>query len=110
MNDSIVPKNSTILVTGGAGFIGSDLVRTLDENSSFSRIFVLDSFKNSADERRLESVSDKVEVIHGNVNEISKYESVLNECQYVVHMAAESHVDRSISEGSTFISSNIQGS
>jgi len=105
-----VPNNSTILVTGGAGFIGSDLVRTLDENSSFKRIFVLDSFTYAADERRLESVSDKVEVIHGNVNEISKYESVLNECQYVVHMAAESHVDRSISEGSTFISSNIQGS
>jgi dTDP-glucose 4,6-dehydratase len=82
----------------------------LDENSSFKRIFVLDSFTYAADERRLESVSDKVEVIHGNVNEISKYESVLNECQYVVHMAAESHVDRSISEGSTFISSNIQGS
>ena len=105
-----MPNNSTILVTGGAGFIGSDLVRTLDENSSFKRIFVLDSFTYAADERRLESVSDKVEVIHGNVNEISKYESVLNECQYVVHMAAESHVDRSISEGSTFISSNIQGS
>ena len=110
MKDSNVPSKSTILVTGGAGFIGSDLVRTLDKNSEFKRIFVLDSFTYAADERRLESVSNKVEVIHGDVNETFRYETILKECQYVVHMAAESHVDRSISEGSAFISSNIQGS
>jgi dTDP-glucose 4,6-dehydratase len=110
VNDSIGPNKSTILITGGAGFIGSDLARTLDENSNYKRIFILDSFTYAADARRLESVSDKVEIIKGDVNKITKYETMLKECQYVVHMAAESHVDRSISEGSTFISSNIQGS
>ena len=110
MKESRAPSESTILITGGAGFIGSDLVRSLDGNPKFRRIFVLDSFTYAADARRLESVSDKVEVIHGDVNEIVKFESILKECQYVVHMAAESHVDRSITEGSTFISSNILGS
>jgi dTDP-glucose 4,6-dehydratase len=98
------------LVTGGAGFIGSDLIRKLDQIDSFKRIYVVDSFTYAADIRRLENVSSKVVIIQTDVSEIRNYGSALSECQYVVHMAAESHVDRSIANGSTFVSTNVLGS
>ena len=110
MISQTIPNNSTILVTGGAGFIGSDLVRKLDQIASFKRIYVVDSFTYAADIRRLENVSDKLEVIQSDVSEISKYRTALTECEYVVHMAAESHVDRSIESGYKFVSSNVLGS
>ena len=105
-----IPNNSSILVTGGAGFIGSDLVRKLDQIASFKRVYVVDSFTYAADIRRLENVSNKLEVIQSDVSEITNYRSALNECDYVVHMAAESHVDRSIESGYKFVSSNVLGS
>jgi len=110
VNRNTIPSNSTILVTGGAGFIGSDLVRKLDQIQYFKRIYVVDSFTYAADIRRLENVSSKVEVIQTDISEVSNYGSALSECQYVVHMAAESHVDRSIANGSAFVSTNVLGS
>lgn len=101
---------STILVTGGAGFIGSDFVRIADSLPRFKKIYVLDSFTYAADVRRLESVSSRVEIVHGDVREINKFQKILHECEFVIHMAAESHVDRSIDDGFTFVSSNVLGS
>ena len=110
MNRKTIPSNSTIMVTGGAGFIGSDLIRKLDQIQSFKRVYVVDSFTYAADIRRLKNVSSKVEIIQTDVSEIRNYGLALSECQYVVHMAAESHVDRSIANGSTFVSTNVLGS
>ena len=109
MNRNTIPSNSIILVTGGAGFIGSDLIRKLDHIQSFKRIYVVDSFTYAADIRRLENVSSKVEIIQTDVSDVSNYRSALSECQYVVHMAAESHVDRSISGSAEFIRTNVLG-
>ncbi len=109
MNKYNIPNNTSILVTGGAGFIGSDLVRKLDQDPTYKKIFVVDSFTYAADIRRLEGVSDRVEVIHTDVSDIKNYRTALSECQYVVHMAAESHVDRSILNGDKFVASNILG-
>ena len=110
MRNSLALENATILVTGGAGFIGSDFVRKADSLPNFKKIYVLDCFTYAADIRRLESVSKKVEIIHGDILDINKYLNILKECKFVVHMAAESHVDRSISEGHTFVSTNVLGS
>lgn len=110
MKVHIFPENTSVLVTGGAGFIGSDFVRTIDSYSSVRQIYVLDSFTYAADVRRLEGVSNKVEIINANLLDVSKYKNVLGECQFVIHMAAESHVDRSISSGHVFVESNILGS
>jgi dTDP-glucose 4,6-dehydratase len=101
---------TSIMVTGGAGFIGADFVRKADSISKFGKIYVLDSFTYAADMRRLESVSNKVEIIEGDVRDISNFEDVLKDCRYVIHMAAESHVDRSIYGGDTFVSTNVLGS
>ncbi len=110
MKNSLASRNATILVTGGAGFIGSDFVRKADSHPGIKKIYVLDAFTYAADIRRLETVSRKVEIVHGDILEIHKYLNILKECEFVVHMAAESHVDRSIGEGHKFVTSNVLGS
>jgi dTDP-glucose 4,6-dehydratase len=103
-------ENSKILVSGGAGFIGSNFVRTHDGNKTFKKIYVLDSFSYAADIKRLTGLSSTVEIINASLSDTEKYISVLKDCNYVVNMAAESHVDRSITNGFPFIYSNIVGS
>jgi len=110
MNSLQAFENSKILVSGGAGFIGSNFVRTHDANKTFKKIYVLDSFSYAADMERLKGLSSAVEIIKASLSETKKYVSVLKDCNYVVNMAAESHVDRSITNGFPFIDSNIVGS
>ena len=110
MNSLQFFENSKILVSGGAGFIGSHFVRTHDTNKTFKKIYVLDSFSYAADMERLKGISSAVEIINASLSETKKYASVLKDCNYVVNMAAESHVDRSITNGFPFIDSNIVGS
>lgn len=102
--------NSSIMVTGGAGFIGSDFVRLADSIQEFDKIFVVDSFTYASDIRRIANVSKRVEIIESDIKDSHKYKAALKECDFVVNFAAESHVDRSISSGKAFIDSNILGS
>jgi len=110
MSDLAIFKDSTILITGGAGFIGSDFVRMIDEEKLFKKVIILDSFTYAADLRRLETVSSDIEIIKADLTDTKKYSQLLSDCDFVVNMAAESHVDRSISDGFPFIQSNIIGS
>lgn len=103
-------SDTSLLVTGGAGFIGSDFVKMVYNLSLFKKIYVVDKLTYASDLRRLEGVTDKVELIHASIEDVAKYRSVLTECEFVVNFAAESHVDRSISDGRDFIESNILGS
>jgi dTDP-glucose 4,6-dehydratase len=102
--------NSSIMVTGGAGFIGSDFVRLVDSIQEFQKIFVVDSFTYASDIRRIANVSQRVEIIESDITDTHLYKSAIRECDFVVNFAAESHVDRSISSGKAFIDSNILGS
>ncbi len=102
--------NSSIMVTGGAGFIGSDFVRLVDSMQEFDRIFVIDSFTYASDIRRIQNVSNRVEIIESDIRDTHKYKTALKNCNFVVNFAAESHVDRSISNSKDFIESNILGS
>jgi dTDP-glucose 4,6-dehydratase len=100
-----------LLITGGAGFIGSEFVRQAVGSNRYSKIFVLDSLTYAADTRRIseELENSTVEFIHSDVNQTAKYNSVLSNVQSVVHFAAESHVDRSNANGMPFLESNILG-
>ena len=102
---------NSILITGGAGFIGSEFVRQIFAEGNYSKIFVLDKLTYASDLRRIEEeLKDKnVELLEFDVNQTDKYLSVLPECVEVVHFAAESHVDRSIAEGFPFLNTNIVG-
>ena len=102
-----------LLVTGGAGFIGSNFVRrTLsDPTSSVSKIIVLDKLTYAGTFENLEELKDnlKFQFIHGDINNETLVENLISKVDVVVHFAAESHVDRSISEAAPFIETNVSG-
>ena len=105
-----------VLVTGGAGFIGSAFVReALKLESNFSlinKIFVLDAFTYAPDPRALLEVqgNSRLEIVKGKVENQEIVKQLTKEVDYIIHFAAESHVDRSINDPSSFIQSNILGS
>jgi dTDP-glucose 4,6-dehydratase len=101
----------TILVTGGAGFIGSNLVRFILENRPDDRVINLDGLTYAGN---LESLADLVddpryEFVHADINDAEKLEGVMPRVDCVLHLAAESHVDRSIHDPSLFLRTNIIG-
>jgi dTDP-glucose 4,6-dehydratase len=101
-----------ILITGGAGFIGSNFVELIVKNSE-NQIFVLDKLTYAGNLKNLEAVSNlpNYNFIKGDICDKELIESIFEEYQFnkVVHFAAESHVDNSITGPSTFIQTNIVG-
>lgn len=104
---------TSYLVTGGAGFIGSNYVKMLCARPDAPRVVVLDSLTYAGN---LSSIDDeiktgKAEFVHGSVCDRSLLDSLMAGIRpaYIVHFAAESHVDRSISDPGIFITTNISG-
>lgn len=99
-----------VLITGGAGFIGANFVAYVLNNSN-DHIFVLDKLTYAGDLRNLEAVSDKITFVKGDICDEELVRSLFEKHQFqkVVHFAAESHVDNSISGPSEFIQTNIVG-
>lgn len=102
----------TILVTGGAGFIGSELIRQLIRNSQ-SKIINVDCLTYSGNVHSLAGVEDKNRYCHEKVDirDRSTLSAVFQKHKpsYVIHLAAESHVDRSIDSPKDSIETNIIG-
>jgi len=102
-----------ILVTGGAGFIGSNFIRKFLELSKFkeSEVYLLDSMTYAGNEKTLnELLLDKrVKFIKGDICDSELVRNTTNKIDIVVNFAAESHVDRSIVEPNKFIESNVLG-
>jgi dTDP-glucose 4,6-dehydratase len=102
-----------LLVTGGAGFIGSNFVRRLltDSTSSIAKIIVLDKLTYAGTFENLEAFQDdmRFQFIHGDINNQTLVENLFEKVDAVVHFAAESHVDRSILEAAPFIETNVLG-
>lgn len=103
-------KNDNILITGGAGFIGSNFVEYISNNSE-AEIVVLDKLTYAGNMKNLESVSEKITFIKGDICDFDFLQNLFEkyEFQKIVHFAAESHVDNSISGPSEFIQTNIVG-
>jgi dTDP-glucose 4,6-dehydratase len=104
-----------LLVTGGAGFIGSNFVRMAltDKFPDFNvgQLTVLDLLTYAGDEENLKSVaSDKrYKFVKGDIRDLELAKKLMQDADQVVHFAAESHVDRSIEGGSEFVSTNVMG-
>lgn len=103
-------KTDKVLITGGAGFIGSNFVRILSETST-ADIVVLDKLTYAGTLKNLEGVLDKIEFVEGDICDAALVDELFSKHRFnkVVHFAAESHVDNSISGPSEFIQTNIVG-
>jgi dTDP-glucose 4,6-dehydratase len=101
------------LITGAAGFIGSNFVRHLYKNSKLttSKVVVIDKLTYAGSLTNLTSFSNKnnFKFIKGDICDANLIRDLVSDCDIVVHFAAESHVDRSIDSSKEFIRTNILG-
>lgn len=100
-----------IVVTGGAGFIGSNFVHwVLVNHPEVEHIVVLDKLTYAGNLANLEGLSKKkVELVVGDICDVQLVDSLFSEVDICVHFAAESHNDNSIANPSPFIKTNIEG-
>jgi dTDP-glucose 4,6-dehydratase len=108
-----LPRKARLLVTGGAGFIGSNFVHYWLANHPGDRVAVLDALTYAGNLANLEPVKGHPDLkfVHGNICDTALIERLLREegIDTIVHFAAESHVDRSIQGPDAFIETNVQG-
>ena len=100
-----------ILLTGGCGFIGSSLVRFLLRRDAATTIVDLDALTYSGRLANLEGLEDvgRHAFVRGDVRDAGLVASLVEDCDAVVHVAAESHVDRSIADARPFVETNVVG-
>jgi len=99
-------------VTGGAGFIGSNYVEHLFKKvASVTAVTIYDKFTYAANPKNYqEFINDpRLTVIKGDICDPRALENAMADHDFVVHFAAESHVDRSIDDASTFVQTNVLG-
>ena len=100
-----------LLVTGGAGFIGSEFVRrTLDWHPQ-DEVVVLDKLTYAGNLANLASVehSPRYRFVHGDIGDAATVRDALARCQAIVNFAAETHVDRSILDPDAFVRTDVLG-
>jgi dTDP-glucose 4,6-dehydratase len=97
-----------ILVTGAAGFIGSAYVRVVLERGG-DEVIVLDKLTYAGRRENLADVEDRIEFVQGAIEDRDAVESAIAGCDAVVNFAAESHVDRSISDQDAFARTHVIG-
>lgn len=106
-------NNKTLLVTGGAGFIGANFVHYWLKHHPEDRVIVLDALTYAGNRENLACVNDNenFKFVHGNICDTALVINLLREekINTLVHFAAESHVDRSITAPDAFIETNIIG-
>ncbi|GLY52867.1 dTDP-glucose 4,6-dehydratase [Lentzea sp. NBRC 102530] len=102
-----------VLVTGGAGFIGSHYVRELVSGSypafAGAEVVVLDKLTYAGSETNLAPVAGKFEFVQGDICDAALVAEQMSGVDVVVHFAAESHVDRSITGSAEFVLTNVLG-
>ena len=91
-----------VVVTGAYGFIGSHFVNKLKELQPDCEVTIIDKLTYAANQ---DNVKHDVKFIHEDIWNIE----YLPDCDYIVHFAAETHVDNSIKDGRPFMRTNVEG-
>ena len=100
----------TYLVTGGAGFIGSNFVHWVVENQPEAKVVVLDALTYAGNLENLAGIpEDRMEFVHGDICDAQLVDELFSRVDAVVHFAAESHNDNSIADPAPFLRTNVQG-
>jgi dTDP-glucose 4,6-dehydratase len=106
-------KFKSILITGGAGFIGSHIVRRMVTNYPDTQIVNLDALTYASNLALLNDCKDQsnYNFVHEDINNFDRQKSLFKQYNFdaVIHLAAESHVDNSIKNPFAFAQTNIQG-
>lgn len=100
-----------VLVTGGAGFIGSCFVRHILKKRSDYKVTNLDALTYCGNLANLDDIKDNpnYKFVHGNICDKELVRNLIKDVDFVVNFAAESHVDNSIKNPEIFVETNVQG-
>ena len=98
-----------LLITGGAGFIGSNFVHDTVKNYPNYEVTVIDALTYAGNKANLTPVLNKINFVQGNVCDIELIDQLVSDTDLVVHFAAESHNDNSLKNPKPFVQTNILG-
>ncbi len=108
MTELFQPKN--IIVTGGAGFIGSNFVHYVVDNFPDVHVTVLDALTYAGNIENLAGIpEDRMTFVHGNICDAELLDKIVPGKNAIVHYAAESHNDNSIANPEPFLKTNVEG-
>lgn len=103
-------KLHNIIVTGGAGFIGSNFVHWVVDYQPDVHVTVLDALTYAGNRENLSGIpQDRMDFVHGNICDGDLLERIVPEADAIVHFAAESHNDNSIADPEPFVKTNVEG-
>ena len=98
-----------LLVTGGAGFIGTNFVHQTVREHPDVKVTVLDALTYAGDQASLAPVADRISFVQGDVADADLVDRLVADCDVVVHFAAESHNDNSLANPWPFVQTNVVG-
>ncbi|WP_145230230.1 dTDP-glucose 4,6-dehydratase [Rudaeicoccus suwonensis] len=98
-----------ILVTGGAGFIGSNFVHLTAATRPEAEIVVLDAFTYAGEPASLAGLGPQVKIVRGDITDAPLVDRLIGASDVVVHFAAETHNDNSLAEPAPFVQTNLVG-
>src|SRR5438477_4788484 len=104
-------KGKRVLVTGGAGFISSNVIRYLLRATPYE-VVSLDALTYAGNLENLADVMshERLSFVHGDIRDAELVAEIVEECDVIVNAAAESHVEKSIDEGAReFVTTNVEG-
>ncbi len=98
-----------VLITGGAGFIGSNFVRYMLNTHQSAELVVLDKLTYAGNMDNLKDVLASIEFVKGDICDERPVRLVMKDCDCVINFAAETHVDKSIVNSAAFVKTDVLG-